>query len=274
MMEMKFASRFLVVGAALFFTEAVLTAGGAFSLFSGSWGSAIVNTDMTREGRMLALPTPEAPVYYLGQSLGCRLGSIPGERLPDDKELTQIVVDALAKQGYLGATKGGHEPSLFLILQWGELQPTRDDLLWFLGYDPRQDIAAPSGSGRLGPEVFLRNCRSPEVDRILSYANKPIYGIIVTAFEYKSAKTDHPVAYWQTRIALPSNGKSMANAMPVMVMSAGPVFGRETGKAMLRDTNEARQGHVTLGELEVLDYYEDAAPVEKPAAPAKPSGQK
>ena len=271
---MKSASRFLVVGAALLFTEAVLTAGGAFSLFSSSRGSVIVNTDMTPEGRMLALPTPEAPVYYLGQSLGCRLGSIPGDRLPVEKELTQIVVDALAKQGYLGATKGVHEPTLFLILLWGELQPRNNDLLWFLGYDPRQDIAAPSGIGQLGPEVFLRNCRSPEVERILAYANEPVYGIIVTAFEYKSANTEHPVAYWQTRIALPANGKSMASAMPVMVMSAGPVFGRETKKALLCDTNEARKGNVSLGELEVLDYYDDAAPAEKPAAPAKPSEKK
>jgi len=265
---MKSVSRLLVIAAALLFSVSVLTAGGLSILFESDWGSVIVNTDMTPEGRALALPTPDAPVYYLGRSLGCRLGSIPGDRLPDEKEMVRIVVNTLAKQGYLGAQKNVHEPTLFLILEWGELQPRSGDLLWFLGYDPRQDIAAPSGGNMLGPEVFLRNCSSPEVERILEYAREPVYGIIVTAFEYKSVKTEHPIAYWQTRIALPANGKSMANALPVMVIASGPVFGKETKKAMLRGTDEVRQGYVSLGEMEVLDYYEDKAPEEKPAAPA------
>jgi hypothetical protein len=223
-----------------------------FSLFSRHWGDVIVVTDVTTEGRALTPPAPRSPVYFLGRSLGCKLGSIGGDDLPDEKTMNQFVAQVLAKQGYLSATGGAHEPKLFLIVQWGYLQPGSGDLLWFLGYNPADDIAAPSFPGVLGPEVFRRNFRSHLVETILDDANDPIYGIIVTAFEYKSAKTDKPIIYWQTRIGLPAHGKSMAQALPTMMLAAGPTIGRETTTPTLRDADDVREGRITLGELNIL----------------------
>ncbi len=125
--------------------------------------------------------------------MGCTLGSIPGDHEPDKKKLTDFVPGILAKQGYRSARQSGHDPSLFLVVQWGYLRPGTEDLLWFLGYDPRRDIAAPSFPGKLGPEVWRRNFRSREIETILDYAEDAIYGIIVTAFDYKSVRTDQPI---------------------------------------------------------------------------------
>jgi hypothetical protein len=236
-----------------------------FSLFSRHWGDVIVVTDATKEGRALTPPTPRSPVYFLGRSLGCKLGSLRGDELPDDKTMNQFVAQVLAKQGYLSAAGGAHEPALFVIVQWGYLQPGSGDLLWFLGYNPADDIAAPSFPGMLGPEVFLRNFRSHSVETILGDANDPIYGIIVTAFEYKSAKTTKPIIYWQTRIGLPANGKSMAQALPTMILAAGPTIGRETTTPTLRDADDVREGRVTLGKLNILGIEE------KPVS-ARPAG--
>jgi hypothetical protein len=227
--------------------------GAGFSLFRNFWGNVIVSTDATAAGRALTPPTPEHPVYYLGRSLGTRLGTISGDELPDAKELLKIVTKILAKQGYVGARPGVHDPSLYLIVQWGYMRPRSGDRLWFLGYNPRQDIARPSSSGILGPEVFLRDFRSRETETILQSASDSIYGIIVTAFEYKSARTPTPVIYWQTRIGLPAIGKSMAQALPTMLLAAGPVIGRETDKPVLRDADNAREGRVDLGEIKVID---------------------
>lgn len=249
--------------------------GSGFSLFSGTWGDVIVATDTTPAGRKLTPPSPEQPVYYLGQSLGCRLGSIPGDRLPPTKEMNRFVADVLAKQGYLGATPGAHEPALYLILQWGQLDPRGGDHLWFLGYDSRQDIAAPIFPGLLGAEVWRRNNRSRMIETILDYASGPIYGIIVTAFEYHSARTQNPVIYWQTRIALPTNGKSMAEALPAMVLAAGPSIGRETDKPLLRDVDHARQGRVDFGQLKVLGVEDEfAAPPPSPLRNPPPAAAK
>ena len=224
-----------------------------FVLFKNVWGDVIVATDTTEAGKALTQPTLQQPVYYLGMSLGGKLGSIPGDQEPDKRQLTAFVTGILAKQGYVGARPGVHDPSLFLVVQWGYLKPGTEDLLWFLGYDTRQDIGAPSFPGQLGPEVWRRNFRSREIDTILQDSQEAIYGIIVTAFDYKSARTPNPVTYWQTRIGLPANGKSMAEALPTMLVAAGPVIGRPADAPVLLDADNARRGVVKLGELKFFD---------------------
>lgn len=228
--------------------------------FSSQWGDVIVATDMTPAGREITHPTPQKPVYYRGISLGCKFGSIGGDDLPDVKEMNRFVAKVLAKQGYLPARSDADGPALFLVLQWGYLRPGSEDLLWFLGYDPNQDIGAPIMPGILGPEVFRLNMRSRVIEEILQSARGPIYGIIVSAFEYKSADTAKPVIYWQTRIGIPANGKSMAEALPVIALAAGPAIGREMKTPALYSADEARKGDVKFGELKVIDFYDDALP--------------
>ncbi|HWA87074.1 MAG TPA: hypothetical protein VG710_12675 [Opitutus sp.] len=237
-----------------------------FALFSRAWGDAVVNTDMTQAGRALTPATPEKPVYYRGLSLGSKLGSIPGDIAPAEKKFDEFVAKILAKQGYLGVKPGdARVPALFLVVQWGYITPRSPQyMLWFLGYDPDQDIGAPSNPVMLGPEVFLRNFRSQEVETILDYAQEPAYGIIITAFDFKSASTDRPIVFWQTRVGLPAVGKSMAQALPVMAVAAGPTIGRETKSPVLGDTDNSARGHVDLGELKVVGYEDDLGPPEAP----------
>lgn len=228
-----------------------------FSFFKSYWGDVLVATDMTAEGRLRPNPTQEKPVYYLGRSLGCRLGSIAGDQLPDAKTMTDLVVRVLAKQGYRGAQPGVHEPSLFLILQWGYLTPRSGELLWFLGYNAREDIAAPAFPGILGPEVFRRNMRSRAVETILDSADGPLYGIIVSAFDYATVDTANPVIVWQTRIGLPANGKSMAEALPVMLVAAAASIGEYSERTILADADAVRDGRVELGELKAIEVVND-----------------
>ena len=231
-----------------------------FMLFKSFWGDAIVVTDMTPAGRALTPPTPAKPVYYRGLSLGSKLGSIPGDVIPEEKKFDQFVAKILAKQGYLPATPGGHEPTLFLIVQWGYMTARWNNMSWFLGYDPNKDIGANWTPNFLGPEVFLTDFRSRVVETILDTLREPAYGIIVTGFEYKSASTAQPVVYWQTRVGLAAVGKTMALALPTMIAAAGPSIGRETDGPVLSDADNARQGHVDLGELKVVGYEDDPVP--------------
>ena len=228
-----------------------------FNLFAPAWGDVIVATDTTEEGRELTPPTKGNPVYYLGKSLGCKFGSLRGDRLPDVEEMNQFVAGVLAKHGYLGATRGLHEPTLFLVVQWGYLEPRSGDLLWFLGYNASQDIGAPVLPGMLGPEVWRRGFRSRAINTILEDSGSPIYGIIITAFEYESASTSKPVIFWQTRIGLPARGKSMAEALPAMVLAAGPSIGRESETPVLIDVDDERKVRVELGELESRGVVDD-----------------
>jgi hypothetical protein len=223
--------------------------GGEFVLFRSIWGEAIVNTDMTPAGRELTPPTPDHPVYYVGRSLAAKLGSIPGDQEPPVPDVNALAAKLLAKQGYLPAGPG-HEPTLFLVVQWGHLKPGKDDLGWFMGYGKVNDIAAPS-TPIIG--ALLWNMRSRDVETIVDYASDPLYGIIVTAFDHASARTANPVALWQTRIALPALGKSMADALPTMFIAGAPYFGRETDRPTLRDADTVREGHVKFGDTKFLE---------------------
>ncbi|HLP07099.1 MAG TPA: hypothetical protein VK178_02970 [Opitutaceae bacterium] len=228
---------------------------GAFTLFTRVWGNAIVATDVTEAGKAATPPTPLNPVYYVGRSLGCRLGSLRGENLPDEKEMHRIITNVLAKQGYVGTRPELREPSILLMVQWGYLDSRSEDLLWFLGYDSRQDPMARVDPKYTGSERF--RTRPREIETIMDYASDSMYGIIVTAFDYKSVGTGNPVIYWQSRIGLPANGKSMAQAIPSMIIAAGPALGRESKLPVLADADNAREGHVEYREPEFIGYKED-----------------
>ncbi|MDX2186525.1 MAG: hypothetical protein SFV32_06310 [Opitutaceae bacterium] len=225
----------------------------AFSLLERIEPDVLVVTDVTDAGRSLPEVSPLSPVYFKGITLGARLGTFPGDKEPDIKELTQFITRLLAKQGYRGSPGSAHPPTLFLVLQWGYMRRGADHL-WFLGYNPADDIAAPKMINMLGPEIFLRNMRSRETQAILDMADEDLYGIIITAFEHESAKTDKPVILWQTRVAFPATGNYMKDALPKMATVAAAQIGRETKKPVLRDPADYRNEQSTLGELEVLDW--------------------
>lgn len=266
-----FRCRIATIGAVVSGLFMPSTASAAFSLLSQTWGDVITVTDVTPAGRELTPASREHPVYYRGLSLGCKLGSIPGDDEPDEKTLLAFVARVLAKQGYRSAASRATEPSLFLVVQWGYLRPGSGDLLWFLGYDASQDIGAPTFPGQLGPEVWRRNFRSRTIETVLENASDPNYGIIITAFDYKSARSPQPVIYWQTRISLPAHGKSMQQALPTMLLAAGPTIGRETHAPVLRDADDAVKVRVDYGELRVLDD-DDPSDIAPSTAPSEKSG--
>jgi len=244
----------------------VLTAAGAvtaraeFKFFRNTWGDVLVSTDTTEEGKQLPQASRESPVYYKGLSMGNRLGEgLRGDKEPTVKELNHFTASILAKQGYLPAQPGKHEPTLLLVLQWGYLDPRTEDLFWFLGYHEDQDIAAPTQINFLGAEVFRRGMRSRATEQILSDAQNPIYGIMISAFDYKTAKTLKPVILWQTRIGLPTNGKSMVEAMPAMIAAAGPAIGRPSDRPVMLDADAARAGTVNMDDLKFIDSFHDPA---------------
>ncbi len=235
----------------------LLVSGRAAGWFPRGEGDVVVVTDMTAAGRLRPPPTVEAPVYFKGLTLGCRLGSIRGDKEPNPEVLSRFVTKLLRRQGYRGSPGPHRPPELLLVLQWGYLGAQGTDKLWFLGYNADDDIGYSPHPNLLGPEVFLRGLRTREVETVLDLANEPLYGVIVTAFEHESAKGPEPVLLWQTRISFAARGKSMEEALPTMLATAASQIGRETTKPVLRDPDDGRRAEVTWGEMQTSEVREE-----------------
>jgi hypothetical protein len=81
-----------------------------------------VITEMTPEGRKLAPPSPEAPVYYVAQvGAFVRTGSTlsNGEKPPPIADLAKAMQRALATNGYLAGLPPEHRPSLVVVFTFG-----------------------------------------------------------------------------------------------------------------------------------------------------------
>ena len=81
-----------------------------------------VITEMTDEGRKVAPPSPENPVYYVEQpGKFLQIGSAPpaNEHAPPLEVLEQAMQKALAAGGYLAKTPAGRQPALIVVFNYG-----------------------------------------------------------------------------------------------------------------------------------------------------------
>lgn len=82
-----------------------------------------VMTEMTAEGRKRALPTAEAPNYYIMQVMSAEARGFTPPDLSKDamkpEQVEQLVAQALRPNHYLAAPEEGPRPSLVLIVHWG-----------------------------------------------------------------------------------------------------------------------------------------------------------
>jgi hypothetical protein len=187
-------------------------------------------------------------------------GSQVGDKTPPSKEILDFVVKVLADQGYQGNDEN-HPPTLLLTFQWGYL-PRGLGNLSFLGGDKLDLMWELENHAWINSNVLLRNMRSDAGIRLMETARKDLYGISITAFDYESAENEKPILLWQTRIAYPTRGIYMREALPKMIEIAAPSIGRETNKPILTDLDGAI-GTVDYGDLEVIDVDGEAAEPKK-----------
>lgn len=254
----------LACGAALALSSAALSAASPFTLFSRPSRDVFIVTDVTPDGRKVEPPTRQQPVYCEAMSFGCDFGSMPGDKLPDSAELLKVIVKILADQGYQG-NNDTHPPTLLLTFQWGYRKGGIGNNLAYLGGEKLDLMWETENNSWINSNVLLRNMRSSASQKVMDVAAEDIYAVTICGFDYASTRSGKPVLLWQTRVAIPTTGVSMANALPRILAVAGPAIGRETKTTVIAKADDTREGRVDLGELEVIE--EDA-----PVTPA-PSGQ-
>jgi hypothetical protein len=249
-----------------------LCARGFLELLLGRHDLDVITvTDATPAGRQFTPASKDQPQYYVGLSLGFRdLGAaVGGIKEPPTSDVLRVIAAELAKQGYLPATEKSPPPSLVLAYTWGTLnadidQPNPDapgrvrnrpQIVRFLGgrkvgldnnfFDP---LTAPIA----GLQTLSYDAR-----KLHEIATEDFYIIVVIAYDLAALHQGKKQMLWMTRIAAPSLGFALADALPSMLAIAGPHLGRETARPVWTSASEKFKPNVKLGELQLIEYLGD-----------------
>lgn len=260
-----------VIGAAL--AVPVVHAGWLDALHSRRAFEVITVTDMTPEGRRWPAPSPQQPQYYIPVSLGYRdLGGVIGRvKEPPEDRAVQTIARELAQRGYLPATEKTPPPSLVLVFSWGTLnakyppsmtrnlpvaQQNRKQIVDFLG-GQKVGVTADSYEGGFFGLPADSRLLDQEARAYLALANDNYYVAVVTAYDRAEMEKNPTLSLphlWITRIACPSLGFSLPDALPSMLALAGPNLGRETARPVRVVVPRRERPTVKYGELQVVEF--------------------
>ncbi len=263
------------------FAVPVVHAGWLDALHSRRSFEVIAVTDMTPSGRLWPAPSPEQPQYYLPVSLGYRdLGGVIGRvKEPPEQAAVQTIARELAARGYLPATEKTPPPTLVLVFSWGTLnakyppsmtrnlpvaQQNRKQIVDFLGGAKMGIVADCYDGGLFGMPADSRLLDNDARD-FLALANDNYYVAVVTAYDLAAMEKNPTLSLphlWITRIACPSLGFSLPDALPSMLALAGPNLGRETARPVRVVVPRRERPTVKYGELQVIEFLK-----EPPATP-------
>jgi hypothetical protein len=225
----------------------------AFNFFPKTEPYILTVTDVSEEGKKWPQASPDAPVYYEAISFGSQnFQGLHGDPAPSNRQMTNLLVKELEKQGFVLAKQKG-QATIFLSISWGYSRANLG-VLGFLGGE-KMDLMWETSSLELGSNLWRRNFRSPEAELIMQAAGSDLYIASIKAYDLKKLDAGTEVILWHTRVACESRGLSMRDTMPQMILAGAQFAGRDI-KPIWRDPMEVRKGDVKIGESEVIEYTE------------------
>ncbi len=255
------------------------------AVFASDW-EINVNTEMTPEGKKFPHPTPDHPAYYFPKVIGYNeIGAVAGgAKKPLDAPTIHLLAQALAAQGYLVTQVNGDKldppPSLILIFKWGQVNAVNyiEHNVQVPGTNPNSDtdpgIDVPEyDKPALKTELMFIGAQKEltpgadeeKINQYDSAVRDPRYFVTVTAYDFDAFYRQHKaIALWVSRMSVPQGRFDLAAALPTLVSSGAPFFGRETDKPKWLDVPEGAQGKVDVATPVVKEYISPAAPGSSP----------
>lgn len=216
----------------------------------GALHSVIVVSDLTDDGRKVEHPTKDKPVYYVPRVIGYQaLGNTSvGELLVKPELVLHEAAKALAKEGYLVATKETAAPSLILLFQWGYLMPTRNDegaITTDFEGKKMTGLIAGQKAGDLYPKFDSDITEATTEDR---------YFVLIAAYDLDAyVAHKEKKLLWVTKMSTPMAKTSLEDVVPMLISRGTPVFGRDSGHPKVEIVPEAKEGKVESGQLKVIE---------------------
>lgn len=219
-------------------------------------------TDMTEHGRTMTAASPQAPVYFVALDEGMRTEGeqIGGVISPPPAKLQEMLFRSLAGGGYLPAPEGT-APGLVLIYYWGSHYAMDLEQVGMFPEVHHRSVlerAMLVGGRAYRQQVWNEFAygytfadRTPKKTFLIDQASNDLYFVVVSAYDHAALVAGKRKLAWRTTMTASTNGISMQDALPPLVLTAGDYFGRETAEpvAVFR---RVRRGTVTLGPLRVV----------------------
>jgi len=265
-------SRWLGCGALVLGAPMLAVAGISNFLLGTDELQTITVTDVTEAGRQAPAASPQRPLFYAAISGGYHDfgGLIAGEKPVARATVNKLMIDVLAKQGYLPA-KADDRADVIVVWTWGTLNTilnplgpgsitgsrrylNEDQILRFLGGE-KVGMYRGRNSGfpeqSLGPETFFAN---GDLRNLMDTASDNLYVAVVSAYGTKLDARGNAVLLWKTRISAPARGFWLPEALPAMVAMAAPFIGHETDRPLWVKATDKFKPEVRLGDLKVVEY--------------------
>lgn len=218
-----------------------------------------VITELTPSGRTQPPPTAEAPVDDSGQAAA-------GEA--DDLLIREMVERARLVGGDRFATE-------LVAAISAESQARRATPTPRVG--PTGSVATQpnvAGSVDFGlTDVFsplerFRN-RDDRTRNFMEDIGGSIHFVVASAYDAASVAANRRVLLWRTKMTVRTTGLGLAEALPPLIATAGPFFGRDMAVAESIRRRLSQTGTVELGPMEVQGY-DEPRPAPGPTAPPTP----
>jgi hypothetical protein len=94
---------------------------------------------------------------------------------------------------------------------------------------------------------------NPKNEFLVDQVASNVYYVVASAYDHKAMSEKRRVLLWRTRMTVASDGVSPEQAMPTMVLNAGPFFGRSMEGPEIFTRRPVRDGSVEIGTPTVVD---------------------
>lgn len=226
-----------------------------------------------------------------------------GHQLPTQEEMEQLLTRVLNSQGYQAVTPATQPPDLLLVYIWGthnritqldddspaSAEAVRRNIIeraLLVGgkkfadelnkvIDDSQRAADGAASTArlpgftpimmtdLDTPVKKFELKNPNNQFLLEQSLDDCYYVVASAYDYRAVAAGKKELLWRTRMTVNAQGVSMQQALPTVVMSAGPFFGRETVESAVIQRRAVPDGTIEIGTPTVVQASDPGAAAAK-----------
>lgn len=244
-----------------------------------------VITELTAEGRKVRTPTADNPIYYHAETAGFHEeGHGDGTRKspPSTYTFMQVKLEESLTQNHFLRETPDHPATIALFYFWGvhsRLNSNVDDIGFrnllsraklvggtqFAEELDRALRASVLGNGMLwgiADPVYQFRERDTLHRELMSQILDDVYYVVVSAYDGAALARGERRLLWRTKMSTSSQGVSLEETLPALVIGGAGFFGREMKEAEVVAKIIDRTGRVEIGEPKVKDYFD--GPVHTP----------